>query len=129
MPRGRSVWRAARARPRVRAVDRRYRTLVLPSPTASKGQGTQTAEAIQELPRGGRSWLNLWTVHQTLDLNHEGLIASVDQQLGTSARAGQINVNRGFYASGRARQHHDAVGEKHGLLYAVRHEQHGLAVA
>ena len=72
---------------------------------------------------------SLRAVHQPLDVDHEGLIAPIDQQLGAPARTRQIDVDDRLDAAGRARQHHDAVGEEHRLLHAVGDEQHGLAVA
>ncbi len=68
-------------------------------------------------------------VHQPLDVDHQGLIAAVDQQLGAPPRPRQVDFDRLLDAAGRAGQHDHAVGQKHGLLHAVGHEQHGLAVA
>ena len=48
---------------------------------------------------------------------------------GAVARPRQLDRYDLLHAAGRARDHHDPVGQEHRLLHAVGDEQHGLAVA
>ena len=67
-------------------------------------------------------------VHQPLDADHVILVAAIEQERGAVARPRQLDRNDLFHAAGRARDHHDTVGQEHRLFDAVGDEQHGLAV-
>src|SRR5581483_1585862 len=113
-----------------------------PQQASSGGSpGTAARRTLMTLsfPRSGATARSQWgddgassaflrAVQQSLDVDDQGLVAPVEQQLGTAARARKRDVYGGFDAARRARQHDDAVGEEYRLLDAVRDEQHGLAV-
>ena len=82
--------------------------------------------------RAPTSWLQLvfaGVVDHALDVDDVFLVARIEQQLGAAARPRQVDIDDLPDAAGRARHHHDLVGEEHRLLDRMGDEQHRLAVA
>src|SRR5262245_39942148 len=114
-----------------RAAGRQCRSRARSIPTAPAAPRRRAAAPRPEWTRSVSWRLGFFgrRVHQPLDADHVILVATVEQQRGAVARPRQRDRDDLLDAAGGARHHRDAVGEVYGLLDAVGHEQHGLAIA